>query len=84
MNAIETSVPLAQAKNKLSEYVERAARGEVIIITKHGGPAARLVPFAGPTHLEAARAVEQIKALRASNPRMTAEELTAWKNMGRP
>jgi prevent-host-death family protein len=36
---------LADAKAHLSELVERAARGEEIIIARHGAPRARLVPL---------------------------------------
>jgi prevent-host-death family protein len=35
-----------EAKTRLSELVERAARGEEIIIAKNGTPRARLVPVA--------------------------------------
>jgi antitoxin (DNA-binding transcriptional repressor) of toxin-antitoxin stability system len=34
--------PLREAKNRLSELVRRAARGEQIIITLHGEPRAQL------------------------------------------
>ena len=35
-----------EAKTRLSELVERAARGEEIIIARNGTPRARLVPVA--------------------------------------
>ncbi|MEE9132510.1 MAG: type II toxin-antitoxin system prevent-host-death family antitoxin [Gemmatimonadota bacterium] len=35
-----------EAKTRLSELVERAARGEEIVIAKNGTPRARLVPMA--------------------------------------
>lgn len=35
---------LYEAKAKLSDLVERAARGEEIVIAKNGRPRARLVP----------------------------------------
>lgn len=38
------SISLAQAKNQLSELVERARRGEAITVTRRGRPVARLVP----------------------------------------
>ena len=37
-------VGIFEAKNRLSELVERAARGEEIVITRRGKPVARLVP----------------------------------------
>jgi prevent-host-death family protein len=41
-------VNLYEAKTHLSELVERAARGEEVIIAKAGEPKARLVPLARP------------------------------------
>jgi antitoxin (DNA-binding transcriptional repressor) of toxin-antitoxin stability system len=37
------SIGLADAKAHLSELADRAARGETVIITKHGKPVAQLV-----------------------------------------
>jgi len=38
-----------EAKTHLSELVERASRGEEVVIAKAGRPKARLVPVASPT-----------------------------------
>jgi len=38
-------INIADAKARLPELVERAARGEEIIIARHGEPRARLVPL---------------------------------------
>jgi len=40
------TVNLYEAKTHLSELVERAARGEEVVIAKAGEPRARLVPLA--------------------------------------
>ena len=40
-----TQVNVAEAKAKLSDLVERAARGEEIVIARNGRPRARLVPI---------------------------------------
>ena len=40
------TVNLYDAKTHLSELVERAARGEEVVIAKAGEPKARLVPLA--------------------------------------
>ena len=37
------TVPVFEAKTRLSELLSRAERGEVITITRHGVPVARLV-----------------------------------------
>jgi prevent-host-death family protein len=42
------TVNLCEARTHLSELVERAARGEEVVIAKAGVPKARLVPLARP------------------------------------
>lgn len=37
------AVPVAEAKNRLSELVARAQAGEEISVTRHGKPVARLL-----------------------------------------
>jgi prevent-host-death family protein len=41
------TVNLYQAKTHLSDLVERASKGEEIVIAKAGKPVARLMPLAG-------------------------------------
>ncbi len=41
------TVNLYQAKTHLSDLVDRASKGEEIVIAKAGKPVARLVPLAG-------------------------------------
>jgi prevent-host-death family protein len=43
------TINLYEAKTNLSQLVERAARGEEIVIAKAGRPLARLVPVAKRT-----------------------------------
>lgn len=43
-----TTLNLYEAKTHLSDLVERAARGEEIVIAKAGTPMARLVPLPAP------------------------------------
>lgn len=42
---------VAEAKAKLSQLVESAARGDEIILTVRGTPRARLVPYGDPDRL---------------------------------
>jgi prevent-host-death family protein len=42
----QTTLNIAEAKARLPELVQRAARGEEIIIARNGEPQARLVPLA--------------------------------------
>ena len=57
-------VGLFEAKNKLSELVDRAERGEEVVITRRGKPVAKLVPVQAVRDREKARrAVEGIRKL---------------------
>ena len=40
------SIPLAQAKNQLSELIGRVERGETVAVTRRGKPVAQLVVYA--------------------------------------
>ena len=44
-----TAFNIAEAKARLPELVQRAARGEEIIIARNGEPQVRLVPYSTPT-----------------------------------
>jgi prevent-host-death family protein len=78
------TIGLAEAKNKLSELIDRVANGAEIIITRHDQAIARLVPARRPSHTEARRAIEAIRTLRARNPVvLTTQEILAMKNAGR-
>ena len=52
------------AKEQFSALLERAARGEEIVITKHGRPVAKLVSAKMHDRERAADAVRQLKELR--------------------
>jgi prevent-host-death family protein len=53
-----------EAKNKLSNLLERAERGEEIVITRRGKPVAKLVPMSETTDQKRSReAMERIRAL---------------------
>ena len=53
-------VGIYEAKSKLSQLVDDAARGEAVVITRHGRPVARLVPVDVPRPAIA----ETIEAIR--------------------
>ncbi|PZU07810.1 type II toxin-antitoxin system Phd/YefM family antitoxin [Sphingomonas sp.] len=48
-------VSVSDAKGQLTELVRRAETGEEIILTRHGAPAVRLVPFRAVTDSAARR-----------------------------
>lgn len=58
-----THVPIAQAKDRLSEYVAQAMAGEEVVLTKHGKATVRLVPVEQDRQARWRKAVEGWKAL---------------------
>ena len=76
-----------EAKNKLSELLHRAERGEEIVITRRGRPVARLVP-ALTNEERRGRALEAVKRIRARRKEMKLgafdwEEWKAYRDEGR-
>lgn len=81
-----------EAKNKLSELLDRASRGEEVLISRRGKIEARIVPAcaAGKDEAEEARvkaAIERFRALRQklkeSGVSWTVDEIIAARNEGR-
>jgi len=56
-----------EAKTHLPRLLDRVERGELITITRHGKPVARLVPVQEFDRQQIANAVEGIKQLRKGN-----------------
>lgn len=48
-------VPLSDAKARLTELVRKAEAGEEVVLTRHGHPAARIVPVAPAIDVDARR-----------------------------
>ena len=57
------NIAVFEAKSKLSALLDRACRGEEVVITRHGTPIARLVPMNAPTAPDRAHAVRAVRAL---------------------
>jgi prevent-host-death family protein len=75
-----------EAKNKLSELLARAERGEETVITKRGRPIAKLIPIRRTDDgQEAARAAERIRQLgrEMSLGRFDWEEWKRYRDEGR-
>lgn len=51
------NIPITEAKAQLTELVRRAESGEVVVLTRHGKPAVRLVPAAEPAPRKLDRAL---------------------------
>lgn len=56
-----------EAKTKLSQLVERAERGEEIVITRNGKPAVKLTPVPSAALLASVRGVWRGKVLIAAD-----------------
>jgi prevent-host-death family protein len=86
-----TTLGVFDAKNRFSELIDRAERGEETIVTRHGRVVARIAPpraatESGRTADEVAAIVERFRALRedirsTSGP-VTQAEIKAWKQEG--
>ena len=50
-------IPVTEARARLSELMRRAEAGEEIVLTRHGKPAAWIVPAAPPPDERARRAL---------------------------
>jgi prevent-host-death family protein len=76
---MRTSIPLAEAKNKLSELVERVQSGEEVIITRHDKEVARLGPVNRLSKQDVREKIARFQALREQNvlnPSGAKEKLT--------
>jgi prevent-host-death family protein len=82
-----TEVGTFEAKNKLSELLDRAERGEEVVITRRGKPVAKLVS-ANPTRdvgkaREAAQRIRELAAKMNLGP-FDWEEWKRYRDEGRP
>jgi prevent-host-death family protein len=59
-----TSVGSYEAKTHLPQLLERVAKGEKILITKHGQPVAMLVPPPQPTKRDVKQIVKEMLEFR--------------------
>ena len=84
------TVTAFEAKTRFGQLLERVARGEEVVITKHDKPVARLVPEGRP-HLAAIRASaaglralqSRIDARTSSAPRITHKDFKSAVTQGR-
>jgi prevent-host-death family protein len=84
------SVTAFEAKTRFGQLLERVARGEEVIITRHEKPVARLVPE-GLRNLTSVREAvagildlrKQIAAKNKGKPKLTRAEVKSWIAKGR-
>jgi prevent-host-death family protein len=53
---------VAEAKNKLSELIDRALKGEDVVITRHGQPVVEMKPVTKPARRMTAADLDWLKA----------------------
>jgi prevent-host-death family protein len=53
-----------EAKTRFGELLERVARGEEVVITRHDKPVARLIPEGGTRFDDVRRGVQGLRALQ--------------------
>ena len=78
-------VGVFEAKNKLSELLDRVERGEQVVITRRGKPVARLAAFESEHDLTVAQdAAERLRARAAkSGGKFDWEEWKKYRDEGR-
>jgi prevent-host-death family protein len=76
-------VQAAAAQACFAELLDEVERGETVVITRLGKPIARLIPDQEVTRQEAMRAMAEIEEMRKHAPRVTKEEILAWRDEGR-
>ncbi|AVO45415.1 type II toxin-antitoxin system Phd/YefM family antitoxin [Phreatobacter cathodiphilus] len=83
-----TTVGIFEAKQKLSELIDRVERGEEVRITRNGKHVVRLVPDRDDAANPGIEALERIRA-RLSKPgvlkggEVTVDEILSWRDDGR-
>ena len=75
-------IQASEAKIHLSRLLDDIERGETIVITRHGQPIARLIPEDAMRRHGRGEAVERLKALRATMPRVPLDELMGMRHEG--
>ena len=77
------SIAAFDAKTRLSELLDRAAKGETFQITKHGRPVGKLVPPDTARDPEViAEAVRRLKGFRGTFKGMGRDALIALRHEG--
>lgn len=72
-----------EAKTHLSALLDDVERGESIVITKHGKPAAMLVPATALAPFTGDELASRFSAFRQSQKKVSRAERKAWVDEGR-
>ena len=75
-------IPIATVKDNLAEYAAAAARGDEIIVTRHGKPYMKLAPLSSDSLSRQREAVAELSALgdriRGEGRGVPLEQIVAW------
>jgi prevent-host-death family protein len=71
-----SKVTAFEAKTRFGELLDRVARGEEVVITRHDKPVARIVPEGVPRLEEVHRSVSGLRELQASIRRRSRAKLS--------
>ncbi len=77
-----SAVGIYDAKNKLSQLVDRVEAGETIALTRHGRQVALLTPV-NAEHPDARQAIQKLRELRRG-ARLGGLKIRALRDEGRP
>jgi prevent-host-death family protein len=77
------TVSAYEAKTHLPQLIRAAERGETVIITRHGKPVAQLGPVQDQRCVDMADLMKELEALRRRLPKISIEEILAWRHEGR-
>lgn len=72
-----------EAKTHLSSLLERVSCGESIVITRHGNPIAKLVPFVENEAGDLRKTIKEIHQLRSILPHVRTNDLKKMIATGR-
>jgi antitoxin (DNA-binding transcriptional repressor) of toxin-antitoxin stability system len=76
-------VNLSDARARFTELLEEVERGETLVISRDGEPAADASAPEDRRRAEARKAMEEIKEARKTAPRVMVEEILQWRDEGR-
>lgn len=77
-----TTVTAYEAKTHLPRLLRAVEQGETVIITRHGKPVAQLGPVEDQRRESVAEVMKRMEALRRRLPKVSLDEILAWRHEG--
>ena len=84
------SITALEAKTRFGQLLDRVARGEEVVVTRHDKPVARILPAGRPAREEVRAAAEGLRELRRAiamrrgdQPPLTADDIKSLVEEGR-